>query len=133
MEAPARGRAGTSGGRVLVAGGSTADPTVDLGSGWQASPSTWRRVPDEHVTALRRLAGEQAVPLSSVLLAAHAKVLAALSGEREVVTGYVAVAGGPPLPLRLTTEPRSWRALSAHAHRGRVGAVVAHGSSRSTS
>ena len=45
-----------------------------------------------------------------MLLAAHAKVLAALSGEREVVTGYVAVAGSPPLPCRLTTEPEPWRA-----------------------
>ncbi|MCA1676829.1 MAG: hypothetical protein LC799_33190, partial [Actinobacteria bacterium] len=41
----------------------------------------------------RRLADELAVPLSSVLLAAHAKVLAALSGEREVATGYVAADG----------------------------------------
>ena len=30
------------------------------------------------------------LPLSSVLLAAHAKVLSALSGEQEVATGYVA-------------------------------------------
>ena len=50
------------------------------------------------MAALRRLADEQALPLSSVLLTAHAKVLAALSGEREVVTGYVAVAGGRRCP-----------------------------------
>ena len=42
------------------------------------------------MAALRRLADELALPLGSVLLAAHAKVLAALSGEREVATGYVA-------------------------------------------
>ena len=38
-------------------------------------------IPDDLVAALRRRADELAVPLGSVLLAAHAKVLAALSGE----------------------------------------------------
>jgi amino acid adenylation domain-containing protein len=45
------------------------------------------------------------------LLAAHAVVLAALSGEREVTTGYVAAPGASPLPLRLTTAPDTWREL----------------------
>src|SRR5829696_8577500 len=63
-------------------------------------------IPGELVTALRRLADELAVPLGSVLLAAHAKVLAALSGEREVTTGYVV--DGRAAPCRLTTEPESW-------------------------
>ncbi|PYV02816.1 MAG: hypothetical protein DMG26_10570, partial [Acidobacteria bacterium] len=45
-------------------------------------------IPAELVAALRRLAKELDVPLSSVLLTAHAKVLGALSGEREVCTGY---------------------------------------------
>ena len=69
------------------------------------------RIPDELVAPLCRLADEVALPLGSVLLAAHAKVLAALSGESEVVTGYVAVAGRPPAPCRVTTAPRTWRAL----------------------
>ena len=51
-------------------------------------------IPEDLVAALRRLADELGVPLSSVLLAAHAKVLAALSGERQVTTGYVAGTGG---------------------------------------
>ncbi|MGW4215319.1 non-ribosomal peptide synthetase [Lentzea sp. NPDC004789] len=71
----------------------------------------------DDLATVRRLAGELKVTFSSVLLAAHAKVLAALTGEREVVTGYVAVAGGLPLPCRLTTEPDSWRHLISHAHR----------------
>ena len=50
------------------------------------------------------------MPLDSVVLAAHAKVLAALSGEQDVMTGYVTGPGGRPLPCRLTTEPGSWRA-----------------------
>ena len=74
-------------------------------------------IPEDIAAALRRLADELAVPLRSVLLAAHAKVLAALSGEREVATGYVAVAGGRALPCRLSTEPRSWRALLGGTHR----------------
>ena len=69
------------------------------------------KIPDDLVAALRRLADELGVPLSSVLLAAHAKVLAALSGEREVATGYVGRARRPTLPCRLTTEPDSWRTL----------------------
>ncbi|HEV2495029.1 MAG TPA: amino acid adenylation domain-containing protein [Terriglobia bacterium] len=65
-------------------------------------------IPAELVAALRRLAKELEVPLSSVLLTAHAKVLGALSGEREVCTGYAANAHSP-MPLRMTLAPRSWR------------------------
>jgi amino acid adenylation domain-containing protein len=65
-------------------------------------------IPAELVAALRRLAKELDVPLSSVLLTAHAKVLGALSGEREVCTGYAANARSP-MPLRMTLAPRSWR------------------------
>src|SRR5437773_5650522 len=60
------------------------------------------------MAALRRLAKALQVPLSSVLLAGHAKVLGALSGEHEVSPGYAAE-GSPPLPCRRTIGPRSWR------------------------
>ena len=73
-------------------------------------------IPNDLAAALRRRADELAVPLGSVLLAAHAKVLAALSGEPEVVTGYVAGGGGAPLPCRLATGPGSWRRLLLEAH-----------------
>ena len=101
---------------VLLAGGFTALPR------WTLEPvpgvrEREMRIPDELVAALRRLANERAVPLSSVLLTAHAKVLGALSGEREVWTGYAAVDGSPPLPCRITTEPHSWLALLLEAHR----------------
>ena len=59
-----------------------------------ASPSTRRRSP---TTSRPRCAGwrtSSGCRSSSVLLAAHAKVLAALTGEREVATGYVAAPGG---------------------------------------
>src|SRR5712691_8749149 len=101
---------------VLLAGGVTALPRWTLepvpGVGEHAA-----RIPDELVAALRRLADELAVPLSSVLLTAHAKVLGALSGERDVSTGYAAVDGSPPLPCRMTTEPHSWRGALLETHR----------------
>src|SRR5262245_51847592 len=66
------------------------------------------RIPGGVIASLRRLANDLAVPLSSVLLTAHAKVLGALAGDREVCTGY-APRTGAPLPLRMTLGPRSWR------------------------
>jgi non-ribosomal peptide synthetase-like protein len=69
------------------------------------------------VATLRRLADEVTASLSSVLLTAHAKVLAALSGEQAVVTGYVAVEGGQPLPCRLSAASDSWRSVLVDVHR----------------
>jgi amino acid adenylation domain-containing protein len=66
-------------------------------------------IPGDLMAALRQVADELTVPLSAVLLAAHAAVLAALSGEQEIATGYVAEAGGPPLPCLLTTTSAAWR------------------------
>ena len=102
-------------GGVLVAGGFTAIPRWTLDPG-RASPSMRRR-PRRPRRGVRRLADELDVPLSSVLLAAHAKVLAALSGEREVATGYVGATGVGPLPCRLATEAESWRELLLDTHR----------------
>ena len=77
---------------MLHAGGPTAIPRWTLRPGPGVAEHE-AAIPGDLVAALRRLADELAVPLSSVLLAAHAKVLAALSGEHEVMTGYVAGAG----------------------------------------
>src|SRR3989442_3210288 len=84
---------------VLLAGGFAALPR------WTLEPVPGigeheARIPDELVVALRRLADELAVPLSSVVLTPHVKVLGALSGERDVWTGYAAGEGSPPLPCR---------------------------------
>jgi amino acid adenylation domain-containing protein len=102
--------------RTLAAGGFTAIPR------WTLTPVTGiaeheAAISGDLVAALRRLADELAVSLSSVLLAAHARVLAALSGEREIVTGYVVAEGVQPLPCQLTTECASWHALLLNAHR----------------
>ena len=104
---------------VLLAGGFTALPRWTLGP----VPGVGEheaKICNEVVAALRRLADELGVPFSSVLLTAHAKVLAALSGEREVVTGYAAVEGRLPLPCRMTTEPPSWREVLLETHRAEL-------------
>jgi amino acid adenylation domain-containing protein len=101
---------------VLAAGGSTTVPRWTLAPVPRTAEHE-AKLPEDLVAALSHLADDLVVPLDSVLLAAHAKVLAALDGEREVTTGYVAEGGGPPLPCRLSTEPDSWRALVLHTHR----------------
>ncbi|MGR6963823.1 non-ribosomal peptide synthetase [Geodermatophilus sp. URMC 61] len=95
---------------TLAAGGSTTIPR------WSQAPAPGTAalevtVADSTRVTLRRLADRLAVPLGSVLLAAHARVLSALSGEHEVVTGYVAGDGNRPLPCRISTDAGSWRAL----------------------
>ncbi|MEU0370177.1 amino acid adenylation domain-containing protein [Streptomyces sp. NPDC006283] len=74
-------------------------------------------IPDDLVSALSRLADETGVPLESVLLAAHAKVLASLCGEQAVVTSCVTSPGAAPSPCRLTTAAGTWRELLADTHR----------------
>jgi amino acid adenylation domain-containing protein len=104
---------------VLAAGGFTAIPrwTLTAGPGVASCSMT---LPGNLVAALRRLTDELEMPLDSVLLAAHARVLAALSGEYEVTTGYIATDGGPPLPCRLTIEAASWRTLLQDIHRVKI-------------
>jgi amino acid adenylation domain-containing protein len=96
--------------RALTIGGFTAIPRWTL-TQVKGVASYEAALPGDLVATLSRLSDELEVPFSSVMLAAHAKVLAALSGEREVTTGYVVAEGEQPLPCRLTTEPASWRAL----------------------
>ena len=95
---------------VLVAGGSTVIPrwTLEPVPGVGECTVT---IPQDAVPALR----EPEVSAGAVLLAAHAVVLAALSGERDVVTGYVAA--GRALPCRLTTDPGPWRSVVGEAAR----------------
>ncbi len=100
---------------VLLAGGRTAVPR------WTLRPMPGvgeheERIPDHTVAALRRMANDFAVPLSALLLTAHAKVLGALSGEVEVCAGY-AVGAGAPLPCRLTIGRRTWRGALLEAAR----------------
>ncbi|MFE3636699.1 amino acid adenylation domain-containing protein [Streptomyces sp. NPDC059168] len=102
--------------RVLTAGGSTAVPR------WvrEPVPGTAEHeaaVPADVAEAVRGLAERCGAPVGALLLAAHVKVLAALSGEQDVVTGYAAGARGEPLPCRLTLPGGSWRDLVSAARR----------------
>ncbi|MCT9008990.1 non-ribosomal peptide synthetase [Streptomyces rhizosphaerihabitans] len=100
---------------VLLAGGSTSVPR------WTRTPMPGTAVseaaiPEPLVAELDRLATSTGVSSTSLMLAAHAKVLAALSGESAVTTGYVPVAHTSPQLCRLTTGTASWRSLLLHAH-----------------
>ncbi|MFB8029443.1 MULTISPECIES: amino acid adenylation domain-containing protein [unclassified Streptomyces] len=99
---------------VLAAGG-----TTSVGP-WTRTPEPGTAVvetavPEELVTELHDMASAMGVSPTAPVLAAHAKVLSALSGDLDVTTGYVAGTGGGPLPCRLTTRALSWRALIRHA------------------
>ncbi|MFH9730155.1 amino acid adenylation domain-containing protein [Streptomyces sp. NPDC017260] len=72
-------------------------------------------LPERVTAALHRRAAELGVPLTAVLLAAHAKVLALLSGDPAVRGGYLPPAGTGPLTWELTVGPGSWRRLVSAA------------------
>ena len=101
---------------ALLAGGLTSIPrwTLDPVPGIGTHEAA---IPADLVARLQRLSEDLALPLTSVLLTAHAKVLSALSGEQEVATGYVADEGAEPLLCRLSTELDSWRDLLVNVHR----------------
>jgi non-ribosomal peptide synthetase component F len=95
---------------VLTAGGATAVPR------WARDPVPGvaeheEPVPEEVAGAVRALAARTGVPARTVLLAAHAKVLAVLSADEDVVTGLVTGTALAPLPCRLPLAPRTWREL----------------------
>lgn len=99
---------------VLTAGGSTAVPR------WTRNPTPGTAtvetaVPGTLAAELNVLARSMGVSPTAPLLAGHARVLAALSGEPGVTTGYVPAVDAEPLLCRLTTGARSWRALLLHA------------------
>ena len=111
---------------VLEDGGFTAIPRWTL----HPAPGVARYeapIPGDLLAALRQRAAEVGVPLGSVLLAAHAKVLAAISGESEVVTGYLAAPRGLPLPVPPGDRTRLVAGRPARDPPGRVGAAVAPG------
>lgn len=101
---------------VLRAGGRTVLPRWTSAS----SPGVAMyevEVPRPLIDALRHLADDLNVSVVSIVIAAHAKVVAALSGEREIVTGFVAQNGAQPLPFRVSTEPTTWHDLILECHR----------------
>ena len=98
---------------------------------WSEDPDegigTVRRViPEDMQVALERMAVCQAVPLATLVLAAHIKVLGVLSGEREVTTGYVAVPGRAPVPCRVAVVDGAWRHLLRATARAEAGLLPHH-------
>ncbi|HEX2204796.1 MAG TPA: amino acid adenylation domain-containing protein [Longimicrobium sp.] len=93
-----------------------------------AAPYLWTDLPAEVAAGLRRVAAGAGVPLKTVVLAAHLRVLATLGGETDVVTGYV-TSGRPEteggeralglflntLPLRVEMARGSWLELVRRA------------------
>ena len=97
---------------------------------WVADPGT----PDERhrldtplpaalVAGLSALARPARVPLAILLLAVHARVLAALTGEGEVVAGYTPTGDGQPVACRLPVSGGTWREVLAAA----IAATAANG------
>ncbi|GAA0603036.1 amino acid adenylation domain-containing protein [Kutzneria viridogrisea] len=96
---------------VLAAGGYTAVPRWVLGDPAVGVAQHEEKLSEQLLTALR-----ERTSLSTALLSAHVKVVAALSGEREVVTGYRPEQGRQALPFRVSTEVRGWGELLAQVH-----------------
>ena len=101
---------------VLATGGNTVIPRWTTARGRNIGEQV-SAIPADVVAAVREQPDESAIPLGSLLLAAHAAVLAALSGERDVVTGYVPAPGAGPLPCPLSAEPGTWRELLSRTRR----------------
>jgi amino acid adenylation domain-containing protein len=71
-------------------------------------------LPAELTAALERTAAELGATLPALLLAAHARVLAAVVSERDLLIGYLAAEpGGSETPLRLNVTRSSWTELVA--------------------
>ncbi|WP_435971480.1 non-ribosomal peptide synthetase [Streptomyces sp. Qhu_M48] len=107
-----------TGSRTRVDGNTTAgftrvppwSPTPTPGRALHETPVT-----EDLLTALHRAADDAGVTVSAVLLAAHAKVLSALSGDTVVSGGRVIEPGGRWVPWSLTAEVPTWRELLAAA------------------
>ncbi|MEU3731470.1 non-ribosomal peptide synthetase [Streptomyces sp. NPDC033538] len=122
---------------TAVTGGHTAKAGTPETEGGRTTVPRWTLAPvpgtAEHLVglpegvtaALHRRAAELGVPLTAVLLAAHAKVLALLSGDPAVRGGYLPPAGTGPLPWELTVGPGSWRRLVSAALRAEAEVVTA--------
>ncbi|MET0264063.1 MAG: amino acid adenylation domain-containing protein, partial [Duganella sp.] len=96
------------------------------------------RVSDDICTRLQALAAELSVPVRTVLLAAHLRVVSMLSGRDDVTTGLVSnvrpeAQDGDKilglflntLPLRQQLQPGSWKALIRATYANEL-AVLAH-------
>ncbi|QKV94289.1 amino acid adenylation domain-containing protein [Streptomyces sp. NA02950] len=72
---------------------------------------TSRPLPTRLLAAVRLRARRTGCGWQAAALAAHTVVLSALSGDRELTTGYVAPGGTAPAGLRIAAGDESWREL----------------------
>ncbi|MEU2423513.1 amino acid adenylation domain-containing protein [Streptomyces sp. NPDC007851] len=110
--------------RTLTAGGVTTVPR------WAGEPVPGTAghevpVPDDVTAAVRALAAHRELPVGTLVWAALLKVLAVLSGEPEVVTGYGTGAAAEPLPCRTSVPAGSWHTLLTAA-RSAEAELLAH-------
>jgi len=111
---------------VLTTGWFTAIPSWDPSPGPAAGVRTRElALPAGTLAATRRVAADLGAPPQAVLLAAHLRAHAVLTGSAQVATG-VRAEGRRALPCRLRTGGGCWADLVAAAHRYLVGAA-AHG------
>src|SRR5688572_25315254 len=92
-----------------------------LASGGFTPLPRWSRSDRPEVAEVRRIL--PAPVADTVLLAAHVKVLAALTGDREVVTGCRTAPGAAPLLVRVPVRNGTWRALTGAAEEVLAAAV----------
>ncbi|WP_057921655.1 non-ribosomal peptide synthetase [Lysobacter capsici] len=93
-------------------------------------------IPEDHERGLRDLANTLGVPVRTLLLSVHLRVLASLCGSRDVTTGLVSnvrpeIADGDralglflnTLPLRAQMAPGRWRDLVLRVREAELGAI----------
>ncbi|WP_018332178.1 non-ribosomal peptide synthetase [Actinomycetospora chiangmaiensis] len=103
--------------RAVIASGATPLPRWAPGSG-APEPATGTHVvpvPADLAAVLRRVAADHGVGPEVVVLAAHARVVAALTGEPETLTALAAGPGHAPRPCRVDTAVATGSALVATA------------------
>lgn len=112
--------------RAVIASGATALPRWTTGPA-ASVPDTGSvvvDVPADLAAALDRVAAEHGVGPEVVVLAAHARVVAALTGEPETLTALAAGPGRLPRPCRVDTGGPSGSALIAAAAIATTGALA---------
>ncbi len=103
---------------ALLAGGTTPIPrwtSDDTDAGLGTVAETNVLLTDDLVATLDAIAADHGIGLGPLLLAAHARVIASLTGEDDVVVGYRPRSGERPLPCRLTVSNGTWRELIAES------------------
>ncbi|MDL5158360.1 non-ribosomal peptide synthetase [Actinomycetospora termitidis] len=111
--------------RAVLASGATALARWAGGSAAAGSGSHVEPVPADLAAVVRRVAHDHGVGVGAVVLAAHARVLAALTGEAETLTALAAGPGHEPRPCRVDTGVDTGSALVAAAHAALVRAAAA--------